>query len=194
MPFWSDNETEPKRHNRWELHVPGFDPILIGSFKIPSFSVSVSSFKELNNVRYKPNIVKWNPCEIEVLDLEHSKNGKQNTTEKLVSILRNSGYPTISNPKLPNRNQIIQEDITSNIYETGGDVPISNIMKDTAVGSLGIIRFQQVDVDGKDIEEWILHNAFVSQTDFDKADYNSVEIKKNRFTVTYDHATYKRFK
>lgn len=194
MPFWSDKDVEPKRHNRWELHIGGIEPFLVGSFSIPSFSLTVSTYKELNNVRSKPNIVKWKPCEVEILDLESNSGRKYNTTAKLVSILKNSGYPVIDEPNLPNRDEIVGDDTTSNLYETGGDNKISNIMKEYATNSLGIVRFVQVDVDDKPIEEWILHKAFLSAFDPDKADYKSDDIKKNRFTITYDYATYKRLK
>lgn len=190
--FWSEQDIEPKRTNRWLLRIGNLPTFLVLNFTKPSLSVSNSSFQELNNIRYKPTIAKWEPCRFSVSDVEKGK-GLTNSTKALLSVFRGSGYEVFSEPKQPNRDEIIGDDPTSNIYETGGE-SFSNILKKNSVSSLGNVRFEQLNVDGKKIEEWTLHQAWLESCDFGgEASYEDEKLVVINGSIRYDYATYKSF-
>lgn len=213
MPFWSDSNIEPKRKNRWLLYIQDFEPWMMVSFTKPSITIGKSTYQEINNIRHKPTIARWEPCNFTITDLEtEDKNGSfLNTTAGFMSIIRGSGYPTLEEPKLPKRdkNGIIEtfstEDPTD-YYEKGGEV-FSNIMKDKAMKALGRVRFVQLSV-GKSnsntetnsnskeepIEEWVLHNCWLERCDFGGDMTYDDDIVKISATICYDYATYRRIR
>lgn len=208
MPFWSDPKVEPKRKNRWLLYIQHFEPFMVSTFTKPSISISKSTYQELNNIRYKPNIAKWEPCNFTITDLEvgFDKNtaGYLNTTAGFMAILKASGYPILEEPNLPKRdkNDIVEvfgtEDPTD-YYEKGGEI-FSNILKEKATYALGIVRFEQLSA-GKAqnnkmevIEEWVLHNCWIERCDFGGEMSYEDDIVKISATICYDYATYIRRK
>ena len=213
MPFWSDSNIEPKRKNRWLLYIQDFEPWMMVSFTKPSITIGKSTYQEINNIRHKPTIARWEPCNFTITDLETEDKGNSflNTTAGFMSIIRGSGYPTLEEPKLPKRdkNGIIEtfstEDPTD-YYEKGGEV-FSNIMKDKAMKALGRVRFVQLSV-GKSnsntetnsnskeepIEEWVLHNCWLERCDFGGDMTYDDDIVKISATICYDYATYRRIR
>jgi hypothetical protein len=204
MPFWSDSNIEPKRKNRWLLYIQDFEPWMMVSFTKPSITIGKSTYQEINNIRHKPTIARWEPCNFTITDLEteDKDNSFLNTTAGFMSIIRGSGYPTLEEPKLPKRdkNGIIEtfstEDPTD-YYEKGGEV-FSNIMKDKAMKALGRVRFVQLSVGSKNkeepIEEWVLHNCWLERCDFGGDMTYDDDIVKISATICYDYATYRRIR
>lgn len=223
MPFWSDSNIEPKRKNRWLLYIQDFEPWMMVSFTKPSITIGKSTYQEINNIRHKPTIARWEPCNFTITDLETEDKGGSflNTTAGFMSIIRGSGYPTLEEPKLPKRDkngiiEIFSTEDPTDYYEKGGEV-FSNIMKDKAMKALGRVRFVQLSV-GKDtnipipglfdgngrqmykavgeepIEEWVLHNCWLERCDFGGDMTYDDDIVKISATICYDYATYRRIR
>ena len=209
MPFWSDPTVEPKRKNRWLLYIQHFEPFMVSTFTKPSISISKSTYQELNNIRYKPAIAKWEPCNFTITDMETEDKGGNylNTTAGFMHIIRASGYPTLEEPKLPELDKfgIIKEFASTDptdYYEKGGEI-FSNIIKEKAIGALGRVRFVQLSVGDTNgvneaitepIEEWTLHNCWIERCDFGGEMSYDDDIIKISSTIAYDYATYRKLK
>lgn len=204
-PFWSDPNIEPKRKNRWLLYIQNFQPFLVASFTKPSITVGKSSYQELNNIRYKPTVAKWEPCNFTVVDVQPI-DGKDNlnSTANFLNIIRASGYPVLKEPNLPERDifgaikEFSSTDATD-YYEKGGEV-FSNIIKEKAVNALGRVRFVQLGngttnpASSDELEEWTLHNCWIERCDFGGDASYEDDIIKISATICYDYATYSKRK
>ena len=79
-------------------------------------------------------------------------------------------------------------------YSVPTDAPFAgsleeSISKRKALDALGQPRLTQIDAEGFPIEQWTMHNAFVSQADFGTVSYDSDDIVNVQLTIMYDYAT-----
>lgn len=202
MPFWNQNDIEPKRSNRWLLYLKDFDPFLISSFKKPSFSISHSEYQIINEVYYKPNVLSWKETNCTITDVEHSKDipVKYNATKILMQKIPQIGarWPSDGFPQpIIERDKYgssVGEDLDFPNFRPGGFEPNSSITKTDMNLTFGIIKFQQINAEGKPIEEWKLFNTSLVDVDFGDASYEKDEINKITLTLKYDYATFTTFK
>ncbi len=162
MPFFSDINTEPKRSNRFEFSLSGIQPFVVESTAKPSFSVSEVKHSYKQHTFRWPGKTEWKPVQISMVDPV-----EPDVAKVMVNKFVSAGYlPPIS--------------------EANAGVFLS---KRKMVESLGLPRISQLDADGKVIEEWLLHNAFIIDSNFGSLDYNQDGLVKLQFTLTYDYAT-----
>ena len=67
---------------------------------------------------------------------------------------------------------------------------LETISKNKSVDSIGPVVITQIDSEGTTVEEWTLHNPFISKLGFGDLDYSSEDLSEISLEVTYDWATY----
>ena len=170
MPFWNDPKSQPKLAFKWYMSF-GKAPndvksYTVRSFQRPSFQIAVSEYTWLNDVRFQPGVLTWNPIEIVLTDGE----GKdENNAKRMYNILVGGGYNT----------------------EPGKISEIQKINSSDALG--GQMKFFQIDENGNHIESWTLINPFLEAVNFGQGNYSSEEIVSIALTIRYDYALYEDF-
>jgi hypothetical protein len=163
MGFWSDVNTEPKRAYRWILYLGGIPQWMIKKVAKPSFTVSETEHVYLNHKFYYPGRVEWNTIAVTLADPV-----APDAAATMVQIIQNSGYTL---PKDQN------------------EAEKTTMSKKNAVAALGAVRIQQIGPDGKEIEEWQLHNAWIKDVKFGELDYESDDMVDVEIELRYDYAT-----
>jgi hypothetical protein len=174
MAFWSDVSVEPKRSYRWLFYLQGDTPNVgiqtytIKSVKKPSFTISEVPHQYIAHTFYYPGRLTWSPVEVTIVDPV-----SPDATATLNRVLVNSGYEIpVPNAEMPNR------------------VNQSFSKSKAVLNGLGTPRLVQLDADGRQIEEWSLRNAFLTNVDFGNLDYATEEMLNISLTIRYDYATY----
>jgi hypothetical protein len=187
MSFWTENYSDigsinnPKRNFRFKVTFTQFDDLTdYGSSDLfyaktadkPSFTLGETKHSFLNHDFKFPGRVSWNDVSIAMVDpgpksgdAETSTTGVASALTRLLSV---SGYNIPDGP--------------SSDYMT--------ISKTKAVSGIGDVIVTQLDHDGSAIEEWTLHNAFLSEINYGTLDYSSDDLTEYKITLRYDWATY----
>jgi len=170
MAFWSKNTNiEPKRKHRWTLHLgtSGLPTYVIKTANKPSFSINETEHAFFGHKFYYPGMITWNEVTITLVDPIDD-----DSSEKIMTVLRNSGY--------------------LNPVETDG-VTLHTISKEDSIQALGMqIQLQQYTTDGganKLVETWTLHNPWIKDVKFGDLDYTSDDMVDIDLTLRYDWAT-----
>jgi hypothetical protein len=158
--FWSDPKLDPKRQYRFLVYINNFDPFIAKTVKKPSFTVGVSRHQYLNHEFKYPTTVKWNDITMTFADPANP-----DVTKSFVDLLQKSGYNYPTNPNNTN-----------------------TVSRDKAVTALGNVVIRQIDAEGNSIEEWTLHNAFVTSVEFGQLSYASEDMVEISATLVYDWA------
>jgi len=158
--FWSEAATEPKRAYRWMLLLGGIPQWLVKKVSKPAFTVSESEHTYLNHKFWYPGRVEWNTVSLTLADPV-----TPDAAETMMGILDAAGY------KLP----------------TAPD-QFTTISKAKAVQALGQVTIQQIDHAGKEVETWVLKNAWVKDVKFGELDYTSDEMVDVEIELRYDFA------
>jgi hypothetical protein len=168
MAFWSDNTMqEPLRQNRWFLRFSNEKHkqlvISLKECKKPKHSTSVTEHRLINHTFKYPGTVKWDPINIKLVS-SRGNDKSEDVSVLFYNFLSSSGYysPTDS-------------------LSTGVNKGNSIIEKN----SLDIV---QINSFGDVIEEWHLHNAYVSDTDYGSLSYSSDDFVEISATIQYDWA------
>jgi len=172
MGFWSDLNMDPKRSFRWLFYISKIaKPYLCRSVKKPSFSVGNISHQFVNHTFYYPGRVSWNPVDVSIVDPAGGGLGydTEDTSVSLLNAISASGYQN------PDRG--------------GPDGSVTSISKAAASKYIGEPVIEQIDGEGRTIEEWTLHNAWIESADFGSLDYGSEEMVSLSMTLRYDWAT-----
>ncbi len=168
--FYSDMLSEPKRSNRFLLYLgsegSALQPFVVKSVDKPKYSVGTVEHK-FGQHRFRwPSSVTWEDVNVTLID-PAGDSVSASTLAELTNILVKSGY----------------------VPPTSYDNALSFMTKAKSVTALGIPRIVQLDADANQIEEWRLHNAFITNATFGTLDYNSDEIVSISLTLSYDFAT-----
>ena len=174
MPFWSENFGErdtalkdPKRQFRFKVEFTGVQnpsggPIMwyAKSATKPSFSVNSAEHVYLNHKFYYPGAVTWNDVSVVLVDPRDP-----DAAATLSDIVEISGYKPPSNPD-----------------------SLGTMSKAKAAGALGSVNIIQIDGDGKEIEKWSLHNAFISDLKYGDLAYGNDDLVELTVQFKYDWA------
>ena len=158
--FWSDPKLDPKRQYRFVVYINQFDPFIAKTVKKPSFVVGVSRHQYLGHEFKYPTTVKWKDITMTFADP-----GSPDVTKSCDNLLKNAGYNHPSDP-----------------------LSLETVSRDKATAALGQVRIQQIDAEGNPTEEWVLHNAFVSNVEFGQLSYASEDMVEISVTMVYDWA------
>lgn len=179
MSFWSNYAIdssgkgfEPKRKHVYLLSIAGqsinIENYLIKKVKKPSFTISKSDHKFLNHTFHYPGKVEWEPVSFTVVDVINP-----NTTQKFLELLGKCGYRPPAGPVEP------------------GNINAQTVSKLRSVQALGIPTIRTLDADGRTVEEWRLHGAWISKADPGELDNDSEDLMSIEVELTYDFATCK---
>lgn len=172
MPFYANANTDPKRSFRFIFYLAGeenattLQPYTVKQVKKPTFQLEGGpQIKYLQHAFKYPGRVVWQDVSVTVVD----PGGSEDAGAALYNMLAKSGYSIPTDPNAALTKQ--------------------SISKRKAQAALGIPRLEQIDDTGRSVEEWSMHNAFVSNVDFGEVSYDSDDIVNITLTIMYDFAT-----
>ena len=177
MAFWSDNfagETDlkdPKRKFRFRVEFGGIAGGASGDQTLwyaktatkPSFQISSAEHKYLNHTFYYPGSVTWQDVTVTMVDPTDP-----DMAATLSAIVEAGGYKPPAN---------------STEYST--------MSKSSAAQALGTVIVTQMDAEGKDLEQWTLWNAFITEVKYGDLEYGSDDLTELSVTLKYDWARIK---
>jgi hypothetical protein len=177
MAFWGKGmdatDGDPKRKFRWKVSFGGLEEGVVWYAKTvsrPEMTVGDSEHKFYGHTFKFPGSVTWNDIDVELVDP-----ADPDVAKKTLAIFHNAGY------RYPG----------DKYHKQGENEALSSMTKGTAVQALQGFQIQLLSSDGKDIvEQWDLHNAFLSKIAFDQLDYGSDDLTTISLTVKYDWATF----
>tara|TARA_R100000008_G_scaffold86625_1_gene80536 strand:- start:1398 stop:2015 length:618 start_codon:yes stop_codon:yes gene_type:complete len=190
MSFFNNPNFQPKRKFRWIVSfskiggstAPGGNSLSFMATKCskPSYNLDSTQHRVLNHEFKFPNIVKWQDVTISFIDAVNPDVGRN-----FYNSLLSSGYEPPSS----------QSDLLAGVTKAG------------AHAALGQVSIKQLDGGGRNldlilnpgetppglgptkyIEEWILHNAFITSAKFGDLDYNTDDLVSIDLTIKYDYA------
>jgi hypothetical protein len=165
--FWTDEKIplEPKRNSRWMLYAEKFDKyFLLSDASKPEFTVGVATHSYMGHEFKFPGKVTWKPITFTIVDpIEPELSG----VKQFLQMIYNSGYHPLKDAK-----------------------DIAFITKRGATAALGLLQIRQLaDNDMNNVvEEWSVHNGWVSGVSMGKLDYKSDDLLTATITVEYDWA------
>jgi len=171
MSFWTDATLEPKRNYKFILSIPGtqgtgIDNFLVKKVTKPEWEVTATEHKFLNHTFYYPGRTTWNEIQATVVDTVDSNTS---ATQAVMKILEASGYDLPTAPNQP--------------------VGWGTVSKKKAVSdALGDVKIRTIDSDGNTVDEWLLHNAFITKVAMGELSYDNEEISEVTLTFRYDYA------
>lgn len=199
MSFWTDPGdpftpfAEPKRPYRFMVYIENFKGGLNAtrgsglpdylwyavSCDKPSFNIEVSQHKMINKTFKYPKTVTWEDVVITMVDTDCPS-----LVELIGRYLEDAGGPA-------GFGLDYAVPISSRRAESGGVKNAINttLTKVAGINALGKVKIWQLDPDGRPLEEWQLHDAFISSARFGKLDYNNSDFMNVEITLTYDWAT-----
>jgi len=170
MAFWSDAGLEPKRKHKFLVFIGELPPILAKSVNKPNADITVGEHKFLGNTYKFPGGIKWNDVVATFVDTE-----AQSVMQQVYKVLTDSG------------NQTPEEKGAA----LAGGRTLTLFDKTNAVSALGNnVLIQQIDEQGQAVEEWRLHNSWISKIDLGDLSYeNDNQLSEYKLTIVYDWAT-----
>jgi hypothetical protein len=163
--FWTDATLQdPKRKFRFTVSLlayPGGAKWYAKSVTKPQITISETSHVFLNHTFYYPGKVEWNAIDVTLVD-PVGPDAVANT----MGIIMNAGYAP----------------------PTGPD-SLTTMSKARAVGALKGVVIDQIDSEGKSLEQWKLNNAFITSVNLGDLAYDAEELSEIALTIRYDWAT-----
>lgn len=164
MAFWTDTKfREPLRQNRWYIEF-GNNTLdkyryALKECKKPEFEINVTEHRLLTHVLRFPGILKWKPIEIKFVS------GRNENKKSL------------------------DQELLNRIYELGYIHPNTSVHQQISKSNQNVfLKIIQVDVNGNDIEKWILKNPFFSNINFGSLTYENDGFVEISTTIQYDWA------
>jgi len=174
MTFWTDNTTEPKRQFRFLMDLtPSNSSEAIHSYyvrtvKKPQFQMDgTAEVKYIQHTFKYPGRITWQPIDITIIDP-----ATPDSAAIMMNILASAGYSAPFST-LPT------DQVKRSISKAGSN------------NAMGGVVLKQIDANGEPIEEWTLHNPFLTNVDFGTVGYDSDDLVEYTLTVDYDFATLK---
>jgi len=165
--FWTEAVTEPKRNYRWLLRFKDDIVWWAKTVTVPSYEVSETEHDFMDNKFYYPGRVTWSEISMTLVDPV-----SPDATSDTLEILTDAGYlvKTLDSVKL-------------------GNAGVGTLSKKKATGALKTIRMDLMNADGKVLEQWTVHNAFLKSAKYGDLDYSNDELRTIEMTVRYDWAS-----
>ena len=164
MAFWKQNTVKATRQFRFKLSIDGEHYWWAKSTELPSATVNSQEYL-LGSHKFKyPGVLTWNPIQVEIADVGI---GNNSSDLKLINIFNTKGYGMIEGTAGPNKTP----------------AGIDKIQFDE-------VRIELIKPNGSMQRQWVLKDAFFTEINFGRGDYNSEEINSITFTINYDYAEY----
>lgn len=190
MSFWTENNFEPKRLNRFKVSfgfgdgeesVPYF---FVKDFAKPTFDIAVKEHIVAGRTFNFPGNVKWNAVKATFVDDVNNQ-----VLGKLVEIISSSNYGDIlagqvksflasAPPKYMSKRLLTTKLTTA--------ASSANSVQGTALP----LVVEQLDADGLTVEQWSLYNPIIEKLEQDGLDYAKDDLGTYSLTIRYDWATF----
>ena len=171
MTFWSaqyNPGSEPKRNYRFQITFEGLTgqngPIVWFAKKVgkPKFTVTEAKHSFMDHHFYFPGRVEWDKISMTLVDP-----ASPNATANILQLIVDSGY------KIP----------------ASANSQFSSMSKGKAQSAfISNILIQQIDADGKIIEQWTLHNPFITNVGLPELAYDSDDLGEIELELRFDYA------
>ncbi len=172
--FWTNEGSalgrDPKRGFRFHVQITQIGGEGNGSYfwyaktvDKPSYEISTTEHDYLNHKFRFPAKTTWQPITMKMVDPTNP-----DMAATLSDIVTAAGYHPPSN----------QDDMTS-------------MSKQLATVAVGRVVITQIDAEGKALEQWTLHNAWISKVNYGNLDYSSEDLTELELEFQYDWATMK---
>ncbi len=112
-----------------------------------------------------PGKIKWNDVTVVLID----PGGEDDVVKKTMKLLSDAGY------KIPTNGSNVED------YDT--------FSKSELVTNNGDVVLEALDESGALLEDWHLHNAFITSVKFGDFDYSSEDMREIEITFKYDWAS-----
>ena len=166
MSFWTDATLEPKRNYKFILSIPGTQGTGIDNFLVKKVTKPEWEVTTTDHTFYYPGRTTWNEIQATVVDTVDSNTS---ATQAVMKILEASGYDLPVAPAQPR-----------------GWGTVSK--KKAVTDALGDVKIRTIDSDGNTVDEWLLHNAFITKVAMGELSYDNEEISEVTLTFRYDYA------
>jgi hypothetical protein len=193
MTFWNQPKFQPKSKSRFLLTLGGELFITVKSVSKPKLTIESQEYRMINHFYKFPTLAKWEPIDIVLVDGsgedEDAHNTSLNTAAFLSALSNRIGY--VNNDQKP-----IDDGDFREKYESEGYDSITK--KDSSLSFSGdgnkgdaIIKIQQVNSNGKLIEEWSLFNPIIKSLEWGDLQYGSDDHVEYKLNLDYDYAKFK---
>jgi hypothetical protein len=163
------NQGNLQTSNRFLLNVRGVDVAFITSVSRPSYTIATEDSKLLNWSFSYPTSITWDSISFSVREVFDGYNF-QTILGMLYKKLTDYGWNT---PDFKNPFGYVDNDLA----------------KQSLVESLGPIQIKTLDDQGRDIEIWTLHGAFITSVKPSQLTYEQDGLTNIDVTVKFDYAT-----
>ena len=171
MTFWSaqyNPGSEPKSNFRFQIVFEGLTgqngPIVWFAKKVgkPKFTITEAKHSFMDHHYYFPGRVEWDKISMTLVDP-----ASPNATANILQLIVDSGY------KIP----------------ASAASQFSSMSKGKAQSAfISNILIQQIDADGDIIEQWTLHNPFITNVGLPELAYDSDDLGEIELELRYDYA------
>ena len=170
MTFWSSPEADPKRKYRFLVRIFSSEVAwYVKSVTAPSYEITSIEHAFSDHVFNFPGKIKWSDVEVTLVDPA----GDNDVVRKTLDLIKKSGYDIPKNPAIENNEETAFKTFT----------------KSSLVANNGSLIIETQDAEGKTVEQWTLHNAFITMAKFGDFDYNSEDMREISLTFKYDWAS-----
>tara|TARA_R110002110_G_scaffold106139_1_gene266330 strand:- start:41 stop:814 length:774 start_codon:yes stop_codon:yes gene_type:complete len=142
----------------------------------PGFSIEMSEHKMINKTFKYPKTVTWDDVSITMVDTDCPS-----VAELLGRYLEDAGGPAGFGLDYFDSQWGVATLPVEDINTT--------VTKVSAMNALGKVKIWQLDPNGRPLEEWQLHDAWIKTAKFGKLDYESDGFMEIEITIAYDWAT-----
>jgi len=164
--FWTDTSAEPKRKFRFKVRIFSSDVAWYAkSITAPSFEITSIEHHFSDHVFNYPGKIKWNDVSVTLIDPA----GEDDVVKQTLALLSDAGY------NIPT-------------YDGLDTTSFDTLSKSEMVGNNGNVILEATDQSGNVLEEWTLHNAFITSAKFGDFDYSSEDMREIELTFKYDWA------
>jgi len=172
LPQWQSPNIEPKRKFKFLLTFGDIPAWVIKTAGRPSVSVSEGGKHHFLSHEFKfPGRVTWNTIDVTLVDPIDP-----DVAPVLFKIIEDAGYVLPSNWNEDNE---------------GWKTSMSKL---NSIGALkGNVAIKTLDSNGKEVEKWTLHNAWVKDVDYSDVSYEDEGLMEIKVTFVFDYADLETF-
>ena len=172
LPQWQSPNIEPKRKFKFILSFGDIPAWVVKTAGRPAVTISEGAKHNFLAHEFKfPGRVTWNNIDVTLVDPIDP-----DVAPIMMKIIEDAGYVVPSAWTADNEGWKKSMSKLNSVKATKGDIAIKTI-----------------DSNGRDVEKWTLHNAWVQSVKYDDVGYDSEDHMSISVTLTYDYASLESF-
>lgn len=198
MSFWTSSKFEPKTKSRFVVNLGGKFFITVKSVTKPKLTIENQEYRMINHFYKFPGLAKWEPIDITFIDAygekqEESFNEKNitNTAAYFAGLANRIGYVGNDLKSFDeNFNDFNKQFKSPNLHSITKDDSRAAFSSGGAADAEALIVIQQLNSDGKVIEQWTLHNPVIKSLEWGELQYGSDDLVEYKLSIEYDYAKF----